>query len=200
MLKHNPRQREIERQRQVQDKQTQDQAEMSKPKPYCEGPTTSQCWCLGPRRWKLATICMDSTGPSPSDQTGSTWAGGERNTVSSAAEIPPSGNELGKIPHLFSDRSAQSPVRNGGGGATLGILAIPQPLSPSQLAKISSNYRAELQAIIAATQYQSDKWRQWQNIAMVTDSVSSPCPPVGTHWYVHQAATQEHQHCHSTTK
>ncbi|XP_041354137.1 ribonuclease H-like [Gigantopelta aegis] len=74
--------------------------------------------------------------------------------------------------HAFTDGSAENAIRKGGSGEYIGnpdgssaSLSIP-------VGELSSNYRAELQALIAATELLIEKGKK-QNTVLLTDSLSA---------------------------
>ena len=75
--------------------------------------------------------------------------------------------------HVFTDGSAENAVRNGGSGAyihrsdgTTSSLSIPA-------GDLSSNYRAEVHALKAATELLIEEDCNQQNIVLLTDSLSA---------------------------
>ena len=75
--------------------------------------------------------------------------------------------------HVFTDGSAENAVRNGGSGAyihrpdgTTSSLSIPA-------GDLSSNYRAEVHALKAATELLIEEDCNQQNIVLLSDSLSA---------------------------
>ena len=93
--------------------------------------------------------------------------------------------------HVFTDGSAENAVRNGGSGAyirrsdgTTSSLSIPAGC-------LSSNYRAEVHALKAATELLIAEDCNQQNIVFLSDSVCSSVSDKWPHRLSHPAATQQ---------
>ncbi|XP_070180097.1 uncharacterized protein [Littorina saxatilis] len=75
--------------------------------------------------------------------------------------------------HVYTDGSSENAVRNGGSGVyirrpngTTTSLSVPA-------GDLSSNYRAELHALITAAEHAAGEDRSRQNIVLLTDSLSA---------------------------
>ena len=75
--------------------------------------------------------------------------------------------------HFFSDGSEENAIRNGGSGA---YISYPDGSSVSlsiPAGELSSNYRAEVQALTIAIQHLTEEEGQY-NMVILTDSMSAP--------------------------
>ena len=75
--------------------------------------------------------------------------------------------------HAYTDGSAEEAVRNGGSGIFLKFPDKPPVSLSFPVGKRSSNYRAEVHALIEAARHLIDMGEQNRNIALLTDSLSA---------------------------
>ena len=75
--------------------------------------------------------------------------------------------------HAYTDGSAEKAVRNGGSGIYIKFPYKPPTSLSFPVGKQSSNYRAELQALIKATQHLIETREQDRSIVILTDSLSA---------------------------
>ena len=75
--------------------------------------------------------------------------------------------------HAYTDGSAKNAVRNGGSGVFIRYTDRTSTSLSLPVGDLSSNYRAELQALIAASEHLTTEGWQHQNISLLTDSLSA---------------------------
>ena len=75
--------------------------------------------------------------------------------------------------HAYTDGSAEKAVKNGGSGIYIKFPCKPPTSLSFPVGKQSSNYRAELQALIKATQHLIETGEKDRSIVILTDSLSA---------------------------